>query len=75
MRDNRYRFKTSYGRQVLSPAISGYILNLDLVPTTTVELSITKLGMLLTLVLGGIIENQNSDFVMIELYVMTKSEF
>jgi hypothetical protein len=36
----------------------------------TVELSKTELLLLTPLVLGGIIENQNS-----ELYVMTKSEF
>jgi hypothetical protein len=32
--------------------------------STTVELSRTELGTLPPLVLGGIIENQNSDFVM-----------
>jgi hypothetical protein len=40
------------------------------------KLEKTKLGTFSPLVLGGIIENQNSDFVMlIELYCMTKSEF
>jgi hypothetical protein len=35
-----------------------------LITTYTVELGKTKLGTLPPLVLGGIIENQNSDFVM-----------
>jgi hypothetical protein len=46
----------------------------------TVKLRRTELGTLPSLVLEGIIENQNSDFVrhaikLIELYCMTKSEF
>ena len=40
-----------------------YILNLVLVHVT-IELSKTELGMFPLLLLGGIIENQNSDFVM-----------
>ena len=40
-----------------------YILNLVLVHAT-IELSKTELEMFPLLLLGGIIENQNSDFVM-----------
>jgi hypothetical protein len=47
--------------------------------SSTVDLSRTELLTLRLLVLGGIIENQNSDFVtpikLIEVYGVTKSEF
>ena len=47
-------------------AVSGYMhtaVNLEDLQLCTVELSETKFGTLPPLVLGGIIENQNSDFV------------
>ena len=50
----------------LESTVRVVVLNLvlNLVVSSTVELSKTKLGTLPPLVLGGIIENQNSDFVM-----------
>ena len=51
------------------------------VHSSTVQLGNTELWTLFSLLLGGIIENQNSDFVivpgieLIQLYTVTKSEF
>ena len=51
-------------RTIIALSNFGVVPNLSLGPECTVELSGIKLGMLPPLVLGGIIENQNSDFVM-----------
>ena len=51
------------------------------VHSSTVQLGKTELWTLFSLLLGGIIENQNSDFVTVpgyrahQLYTVTKSEF
>ena len=42
---------------------------------TTVKLGRTKIGIFLPLFLGGIIENQNSDFVTVDLLLYSSFSF
>jgi hypothetical protein len=54
--------RTITGILLVLNLVLNYYLGIDL---STIELSETELRTILPLVLGGIIENQNSDFVMI----------
>ena len=57
-------FQTKFANSLQTQTLLGVLPSVHRAAQSTVELSKTKLWMLRCLLLGGIVENQNSDFVM-----------